>query len=202
MGVVTAIVPVKALAHAKGRMAAELDPALRGELVAWMLGRVLAACTASEVIGEILVIAGDGAAADLVGPGPARVLVEPRPGLQHALAAADATTAGRPATLVVAADLPLVLAADLDAVWGAATGDRCVVVAPTRDGGTGALLRLPGGIIATAYGPGSAAAHLALAAAAGVAAVRVERAGLAFDVDTPAQLAELAALHAAGLPSR
>jgi 2-phospho-L-lactate/phosphoenolpyruvate guanylyltransferase len=116
-------------------------------------------------------------------------VLEPRPGLGRALATADATAAGAAATLVVAADLPLVAAEDLDAVCAAGARGPAVVVAPTHDGGTGALLRRPPRLIPTAYGPGSAARHLALARAAGASALVVDRQALALDVDDAAGLA-------------
>jgi 2-phospho-L-lactate/phosphoenolpyruvate guanylyltransferase len=152
-----------------------------------MFGRVAAASRDAMSVGRVLAVAGDGAAARVAQEHGVEVLIEPRPGLQLALATADAALADADATLVVAADLPLVEAVDLDLVCDAAVADG-VVVAPTDDGGTGALLRRPPLVIAPAYGPGSAARHLARARAAGVAAVRIERRGLAVDVDDAAGL--------------
>lgn len=186
---VTAIIPVKALHAAKGRLAPALAASERRTLVATMLERVVRACQGCAAVEDVLVVAGDAAAASLAAGLGVRVLVEPVAGLDRALAAADAATAGAEATLVVAADLPLATAADLDRVVAAATAARTVVVAPTVDGGTGALLRRPGAVSGTAYGAGSAAAHLALARAAGAVAVRIDVPALAHDVDTPEQLA-------------
>jgi len=194
-GSVVAIVPLKALDSAKGRLAGAMDAQGRRRVVDRMLRSVLAACNDCASVTDMLVVAGDKPAARLAAAAGARVLIEPEPGLDAALAAADAVTSQAHVTLVVAADLPLATGADLDRVFAAAAdAGQAVVVAPTRDGGTGALLRRPPSIIATAYGPDSAAAHLLLAAVAGVAAIRVDVAGLAHDVDTPAHLtAELLA---------
>ncbi|HVL99187.1 MAG TPA: 2-phospho-L-lactate guanylyltransferase [Egibacteraceae bacterium] len=183
-----AIVPLKALDEAKSRLAGHLDQAQRRELTAWMLSRVLAACRAARSLGDVLVVAGDEAAALLARRLRADVILEPLPGLPAAMATADRATAGAPATLVVAADLPLAAPGDLDAVCRAGGNDACVVVSPTRDGGTAALLRRPGAVIATLYGAGSAAAHLRAGRQAGVQALRVRRAGLALDVDTAEDL--------------
>ena len=185
---VTAIVPIKALAAAKGRLSESLDPQDRRALVAWMAARVLRACAQCEAIADTLVVAGDEAAAEIGRAAGAAVLVVAEPGLQAALSVADAATAERGATMVVAADLPQATAQDLHAVIEAGADLHGVVVAPTSDGGTGVLLRRPPGVIGTAYGPGSAGAHAALATAAGVPVVFVHRTGLAEDVDTPAQL--------------
>lgn len=188
---VTAIVPLKALAHAKSRMAGHLDEAGRRELVAWMLDRVLDACLGAEAVSHVIVVAGDAqAAAEAIRWG-VEVVVEPAAGLAAALATGDRTAAGMHVTLVVPADLPLATAADVDAVCAAGAHVPSVVVVATRDGGTGALLRRPGGVVGTAFGPGSAAAHLGLAAAAGIRPVRLDLPNLAFDVDTPGDLRAL-----------
>jgi 2-phospho-L-lactate/phosphoenolpyruvate guanylyltransferase len=180
---VTAIVPLKALGAAKQRLAGRLGAQERRDLVAWMFERVVAACRDARATSDLLVVAGNADSAALARRAGVETLMEPRPGLDAALAAADAALAGVGATLVVAADLPLVTPDDIDRVCVEAAAQRVVAVAPTYDGGTGALLRRPPRIIPTAYGPDSAARHLALAAAADVSAVRLEVAGLALDVD-------------------
>ena len=192
---VTAIIPLKALPQAKGRLAGALDADERRAVTTWMATAVLEACARCEQISDILLVAGDEAGAALAAERGARALVVAEPGLAAALHEADRAVAGAACTLVVAADLPALTAEDLTAVITAA-GDEgpIVVVAPTSDGGTGALLRRPAGVIATAYGPGSAARHAALAAAAGVRVCVVERPGLAADVDTPEQLRTALAL--------
>lgn len=190
-----AVVPLKALSRAKGRLAGHLPARDRRELVAWMFARVIAACRGASGVGAVLVVAGDDAAADLA-RGLTRglavqVVVERKPGLAAAMAAADDATAAATASLVVAADLPLAGADDLDTVCRAGRRGPCVVVAPTRDGGTAALLRRPAGVIVPAYGPSSATAHLAAAAAAGARGVRLAVPALAFDVDTAEHLRAL-----------
>ena len=193
---VTAIVPLKALADAKGRLSQALDPAQRQSFAAWMAGRVIAACAACAGIDDVLVVAGDEAAAAVGRQAGARVLLVAEPGLRVALERADAETEGCSATLIVAADLPEASAADLTAVLAADASRRAVVIAPTHDGGTGALLRRPPAVMGTAYGPGSAAAHVELARAAGLEPLTLRIGGLARDVDTPAQLPAALALVA------
>ena len=193
----TAIVPLKALASAKGRLSLALEPAQRRWFVAWMAQRVIAACQACDAIDEVLVVAGDQAAADVGLQAGAQVLLVTQEGLRVALDRADAATAGHATTIVVAADLPEVAADDLGRVFAAAgAADRAVVIAPTYDGGTGALLRRPPSLMPTAYGIGSAAAHIDLARAAGVLPQVLDLPGLARDVDTPEQLPAALALAA------
>ena len=193
----TAVIPLKALASAKGRLADALEPEERQAFVAWMARRVITACRACDDISEVLVIAGDEAAATVARDAGVPALVVTEPGLDVALARADAATSDRPTTLIVAADLPELTPADLTAVVAAAQGSEpAVVVAPTHDGGTGALLRRPPSVMGTAYGVASAAAHVQLARAAGVTPVVLDRHGLARDVDTPGQLPSALALVA------
>lgn len=149
-----------------------------------MFAQVVSACRGASLLGDVLVVAGDDAAAALARELRVEVLVEPAPGLAAAIGAADRALAGAPASLVVAADLPLARAGDLEAVCRVGARGPCVVVAPTRDGGTAALLRRPPGLVRPDYGPGSAAAHLRAGERAGAHAARVDLAALAFDVDT------------------
>jgi 2-phospho-L-lactate/phosphoenolpyruvate guanylyltransferase len=182
---VTALVPLKALAEAKGRLASQLTPEARAELAAWMLARVVEACAAAPSVTGLLVIAGDAAAARLATSLGVEVAVVGPPGLDHAVAAGHELLGPRPATLVLAADLPLATGPDVEAVC---TTDADVVIVPTPDRGTAALLRRPPSVIPTGFGPGSADRHAALAAAAGARTRIIERPALGLDVDTAEQL--------------
>ena len=91
--------------------------------------------------------------------------------------------------VVIPADLPLVTGEDLDAMVEALPGVPGVVVCPTADGGTGGLLRAPGGIVPPCYGPGSADAHVDAARRAGVPVRRLLLPGLALDLDRPSDIA-------------
>ena len=72
----------------------------------------------------------------------------------------------------------------------AAADGPAVVIAPDRLGtGTNGLALSPPGIIGFRFGAGSFAAHRAEAQAAGVEPAVVVRPGLAFDLDTPEDLA-------------
>lgn len=184
-----AIVPLKALDRAKGRLAGELDPAARRELAGWMLNRVVEACLSTRSLTRVLVVAGDEAGADLARAAGAEAVLQHRPGLNAALSMADDAVGQAEASLVVAADLPLASPEDLERVVAAAPPGPAVVVVPTEDGGTGVLYRRPARVVRTAYGPDSARVHLRLAVEAGVPAVRLQVPGLALDIDTPAQLA-------------
>ena len=77
---------------------------------------------------------------------------------------------------------------------GLIAGRRGLVIVPDRHGtGTNALVLSPPDAIEPSFGPGSFARHVAAAEAAGVPHRVEEVPGLALDVDTPDDLAELAA---------
>ncbi len=192
---VTAVIPLKALHAAKGRLADALDREQRRALVERMFLSVLDACRSAEPVTDVLVVAGDDAGAELALSEGVRAVVPPGVGLPAALEHADRLLAGERATLVVAADLPLLSAEDVRRVCSAGVHERAVVIAPTWDGGTGGLLRMPGDVIGTAYGVGSAAAHRRLAEAAGLEPVLLELEGFRLDVDTAEQLAALRERH-------
>jgi 2-phospho-L-lactate guanylyltransferase len=106
-----------------------------------------------------------------------------------ALAAAAAELVSASLVAIVSADLPFLRADEVEELL-AATPDRGIAVARALDGGTNAVSMRPPGLVRTRFGePGSAALHAAL----GVPAVVVDLPGLAFDVDTPADLARMQA---------
>jgi 2-phospho-L-lactate/phosphoenolpyruvate guanylyltransferase len=174
------IVPLKALAEAKGRLAPEVGPLQRRLLAIAMFEDVIAALQAVPALAAPVVVSPDREVwrrADAMG---CRVVEEP-PGagdLNAALTAAAASGAGDGSLLVVAADLPLASAAGLERVLAAAGAP--VAVVPSADGGgTNVLAWRDPASFAPSFGPDSAARHLAVPGA-----VRVDDFGLSLDVDT------------------
>ena len=94
------------------------------------------------------------------------------------------------AALVVLGDVAGVQPGDLETLIRALPPSRqpATVLAPSRDGGTSALLRSPFNCIEASFGPGSASLHRARAEDAGVAFTQVELASLAIDIDTPTDI--------------
>jgi 2-phospho-L-lactate guanylyltransferase len=174
------LVPVKALAAAKGRLGPSLSPLERRLLAIAMFEDVVAALQATPGLGVPLVVSPDREMwrrAEALG---CRVVEEPAgtAGLNAALEAA-AGRAGEGGLLVVAADLPLASPAGLRRVLEAAVAAPVAVV-PSHDGdGTNVLAWREPATFAPRFGPGSAARHLSAAGA-----VRVDDPGLAMDVDT------------------
>jgi 2-phospho-L-lactate guanylyltransferase len=180
------LVPLKALAEAKGRLAPEVGPLQRRLLAIAMFEDVIAALQAVPALAAPVVVSPDREVwrrADAMG---CRVVEEP-PGagdLNAALASAAKAGDGSP-LLVVAADLPLASAAGLERVLAA---EAPVAVVPSADGGgTNVLAWRDPGSFAPSFGPDSAARHLAVPGA-----VRVDDPGLALDVDTAEDLRTVA----------
>lgn len=183
---VTAIVPLRT--GGKTRLAPVLAPSERAALAAAMLADVASALHAAGV--ARVVVAAQGPPAVTAGHALGLEVLRDASegGLDQALRHAATRVGGSEGLLVAAADLPRLTAADVEQVLAS---PAAVVVAPTRDAGTGGLLRRPPGAIPTAYGPGSARAHLRLAADAGLRAEVVRAPGFAHDVDTLADLEQL-----------
>jgi 2-phospho-L-lactate guanylyltransferase len=93
--------------------------------------------------------------------------------------------------LVLPADVPAVAADDLTRIFSA---PEPVVLARSWDGGTNALLRNPPEIIAPKFGPQSAEAHQAAAAANGLECATVDAPSLYYDIDRFEDLQRLAEL--------
>src|SRR3990172_6335359 len=113
-------------------------------------------------------------------------------GVNQALAQAARTLAdqGASALLVVAADIPTALPADIEALLDALPA-RGIAICPTEDRGTGALALRPPDVVPFRYGRHSSVLHKREAAARGLPARVLHAASLARDVDEPGDLAQL-----------
>jgi 2-phospho-L-lactate guanylyltransferase len=181
------LVPLKRLDDAKSRLAAVLSADERAALMLELLHSVLAAAKEAEV-GPITVVSAETLARNGVTRFDDRGLA-----WNDALAAAMREVVKEPVATVVSADLPRVTADEIRALV-AATPDRGMAIARALDGGTNAVSMRPAGAVLTHFGePQSAAVHAQATAAAGLAALIIDLPGLAFDVDTPADLEVLRA---------
>ncbi len=187
-----AVVPVKSFVNAKSRLAPVLSERER-RLLARRLVRHTLEAVAGAGFDRVLVVSRDEDAIGLAQAMGLYGLRERARTLNQALrfAAAYAVSQAATSLLVVAADLPLITTADVEAMK-APPGYRGIVIAPDRGGtGTNSLFLSPPTAIRFAYGEDSFARHQAYAAAEGIEVRIVERPGLAFDLDTPDDLADL-----------
>jgi 2-phospho-L-lactate/phosphoenolpyruvate guanylyltransferase len=183
------IVPHRGLEAAKTRLSPVLSAEERGELAAHLLRRVLR--VARQAIADVVVITPSAALRELVEEAGARLLVQRGLGLNEGLdqARAAAVAEGIETLIVLHGDLPELALADVEALTAAVPGPTGVAIAPDKTGtGTNGLALQPPDVIGFHFGAGSRAAHELAARTAGVAAVIVERPGLAFDLDTPEDL--------------
>jgi 2-phospho-L-lactate guanylyltransferase len=184
LGSQAVLIPVKAFEQAKRRLGVSLSDEERVALVRAMATNVVAAAHPLPVA----VVCDDASVAEWAEALGATVIWEPGQGLNGAVRSAVDQLAAAGVTWVTVAhgDLPRATGV------GAIAPFDGVTLAPDRhDDGTN-VLRLPAASPFTfAYGPGSFRAHRAEAVRIGLA-VRVLRVpALAYDVDWPADVAEL-----------
>jgi 2-phospho-L-lactate/phosphoenolpyruvate guanylyltransferase len=189
-----AILPVKSFASAKQRLAEALGAGSRQALAQAMFADVLGTLRRVPGVDAIAVVTADRVAESAAAGG--RVLVLREQGERGHSAAAmlgirRALADGYDRVLLIPGDTPLVQPAELAALVAGSTG---VVVVPDRHGtGTNALALAPPDTIEPSFGPGSLRRHVAAAEAADIPHRVEEIPGLALDVDTPDDLAELTA---------
>ena len=187
-----AIIPVKALASAKSRLSKILSPAERRLLVQTMLGDVLAALLAAPSVARVGVISADPAVLAQARLAGAEPLADRSDGLNAALSQAAQHYTAAEALLVLPADVPLVTPAAIEQLVAAAERPRGAAIAPSRDGGTNALLLRPPLALPFHFGVGSLAEHTRAAREHSLPLRVATPPGLHLDVDHPEDLLLLA----------
>lgn len=176
------LVPVKAFARAKERLAPHLDPDERAALARAMATHVV---HAAEPL-PVAVVCDDDGVADWAASQGAMVLLEPGRGLNGAVASGVARLGAAGATEVVVAHSDLPLAEDLARLAGF---DGVTLVPDRAEDGTNVMCVPAGAAFGFAYGPRSFSRHAGEAARLGLA-LRVRRdPELTLDVDVAADLA-------------
>jgi 2-phospho-L-lactate/phosphoenolpyruvate guanylyltransferase len=198
-----AAVPFRGPVGSKRRLAGLLDASERERLSLAMLDVVLHELVDAEIVERVLLVTP--AQSEPVRRDHERVTVvdetdtavgrDTADGLNRALRQAQrlAAAGGADRLLMVPADLPLIGAADIGRLL-VASRNAAVVIAPDRaETGTNALLVKPPLALEASFGDGSFDRHRRLAAQAGLTVTVVRRPGLALDLDTPADVAQLLA---------
>ncbi len=183
------VIPVKSLRRGKSRLAGTLSDAARESLNREFLAHALDVAASFPGLGDTIVVSPDPEALAAARARAAHTLRDPGGGLNAALhrAMAAARARGAGAALVLPTDLPWATAEDLAGIAG--RGEGVVIVPDRRRAGTNALCIAPPAGFAFRFGSRSFAAHVAEARRAGRALVVADSRNLAFDVDTPADLA-------------
>ena len=176
------LVPLKALDRAKSRLAGALSAAERAELMRSLLERVVGVVREAGVERITVVTAEPIEGYD--------IWLDRGLAWNDALATAAVEVVTTPIVAVISADLPLVQPDEVEELLET-TPAQGIAIARALDGGTNAVSMRPPGLVRTHFGePQSAAVHAGL----GVEHVVVDLPGLAFDVDTPEDLARMQAV--------
>ena len=194
MSGVWALLPFKGAAGAKRRLAPVLTASEREGLVLAMVRDVLEALTASASLAGVLVVSRDPIAQVLAREFAAEVYADNASDLSGAVRQASrfvATQRSASGTLFVPGDVPLIRADDVDAVL--AHHDRVTLVPDAYDVGTNAAASSPPNAFEYLFDGKSFKPHIASARRAGIEARIVRRAAFGLDVDTIAELIEVAA---------
>jgi len=188
------IIPVKSLALAKGRLAGILTPSERRALVLAMLQDVLTAVRATRGVDRVGVVSVDVAALTLAGDMGAEAMSDEASDLNGALAQAATyyAASGAATILVLPADVPLISSGEIERLIALRAGVRGVALAPSRDGGTNALLMWPPLALPFLFGHASLASHAQAARKRGIEPQLFRSPGLELDVDRPDDLWALA----------
>jgi 2-phospho-L-lactate/phosphoenolpyruvate guanylyltransferase len=191
------LVPSKGFAAPKQRLSPALDGTRRCALARAMLDDVLGALAAWRERPEVAVVTGESEAAAMARARGFEVIEDhEQAGETEAVAAATrlCVRMGVASTLVIPADIPLVTAAELEAVLkglapGLAPGTVLVPAADER--GTNAVLRRPADLFPLRFGNDSFLPHWLAAQATGHAVSVMRLPGIALDVDNPSDLVAL-----------
>jgi 2-phospho-L-lactate guanylyltransferase len=191
---IAAIVPVKALPGTKSRLRDRFADRVVEGLAAAMLRDVVDALLRVPALARVVVVTPDAAVAEVARRAGAEALVRDDPGLNTAIEAATAEICSDPddGVLVVLGDVAGIESAEIVQLLAALDGPG-VALAPSRDGGSSAVLRIPHDAIPARFGPASAARHRDLADGAGVRFHELPLPSLAIDVDDPEDLEALLA---------
>jgi 2-phospho-L-lactate guanylyltransferase len=188
-----AVVPLKQLEQAKGRLANVLSADERRSLMLAMARDVLTALSRSKELTGILLVSRTTEADALAQTfGTERFAESPTANLSQALIQASdylTTQLNAQGAMIVPADVPLITPEEVDALL--AQHDKVTVVPDDENLGTNALLCSPPNCIEYVFDGRSFKPHVDAAFAAGITPTIMPSSGFSLDVDTPTDLRKL-----------
>lgn len=192
MPMIYGLVPVKKLAKVKNRMDGFLSLPERQALSLAMLEDVLTVLSTSRVLHRVTVVTSDPQASDLAGEKGAEVIAESE-GIDSESQAVDygasvLSQRGVESILVIPLDVPLVTSTDIEKLVAERSMAPSVVMAPSKDGGTNALLKTPPDVIPSRFGYDSLRLHQQEAEKRGVKYKVLTLPSLVLDIDSPEDL--------------
>jgi 2-phospho-L-lactate guanylyltransferase len=183
------LIAIKERSRCKTRLADALAPAARAQLVREMLEAVLSAAHAAPTVRQIIVVSPERDSVSAHIP----VLADTGEGLNSALTQAHRVLRdfGSREVVILPADLPTLVAADIDALVHAGRSGGFALAPDTAGTGTNALCLVSAQPFCFQFGPDSKRLHLREAQLRGLRPALVHLPGLEFDVDSPADLNRL-----------
>jgi len=187
------LVPVKNLANAKQRLAHALEQSSRTELAQAMLADVLDAL-AESAVDEVSVVTSDPFTMGIADHYRFAVIpddsnISETSAIEMAIQVCESR--GIRSTLVIPADIPLIEAADIRAIYTSAPANGTVLVPSADQRGTNAVLRRPASLFPLRFGNDSFMPHLVAAIATRTSCVVLSLPRIALDIDTPEDLQQL-----------
>ncbi len=187
------LVPVKNLANAKQRLAHALEQSSRTELAQAMLADVLDAL-AESAVDEVSVVTSDPFTMGIADHYRFAVIpddsnISETSAIEMAIQVCESR--GIRSTLVIPADIPLIEAADIRAIYTSAPANGTVLVPSADQRGTNAVLRRPASLFPLRFGNDSFMPHLVAAIATRTSCVVLSLPRIALDIDTPEDLKQL-----------
>jgi len=189
-----ALLPLKDLVEAKSRLAGLLRPAERRALAQAMAEDVLSSLRKSDEVSRVVMVSDDPGAKALCAIYGAECWSEASLGCRGLNPVIDAAatrmrTEAGDTLLVLHADLPLLSAADIDAVILQQSQHGGLVIGPDRRASGTNLLAFSGQTLPEfRFGADSCSRHRAGASEAGIAVSLVQRVGIECDIDEPQDL--------------
>ncbi|MGQ9680064.1 MAG: 2-phospho-L-lactate guanylyltransferase [Candidatus Bathyarchaeia archaeon] len=187
---VFAAILVKSLSGSKSRLSKVLSPSERMRLTVAMLRDVLRAVRDSETVSETIIVSPESDVLKLADGLGVRGVLQTGQGLDGAV---DQTTRWclrnqGGSVLILPVDIPLISFEDVNNIAGLASTSRAVVISPSLDGGTNAMLQRPPGVIPPCYGPDSFRKHLSSALSRRVKVGVYRSSRVSLDIDSPEDL--------------
>jgi 2-phospho-L-lactate guanylyltransferase len=193
MSDIWAIIPVKEFDGAKHRLAELLSPHERLVLAATMLADVLDAVAGCKRLAGVMIVTIDPNATVLGQNIGARILTEgARDGHTGSVNAGRRILAreGRGGMITLPGDIPATRAAEIDAVLSAHLAPPSFTISPAHDDlGSNAVVCSPPEMVPLRFGDNSYFPHLDAARRQGIEPTVIRQAGIAMDIDHPADLA-------------
>lgn len=191
------VVPVKPFAEGKSRLATVLSWQQRRGLNHYLFHNLLTQAQAAQVFTGVVVVGRDPQVVAEVTWAQVAFEQEEKQSLNQALEQGRrrALLQGAEAILILPADLPLLTVGDIIQLYKLGQVQPRMVIAPSHDGGTNALLLHPPQMIPFAFGEQSFTRHCTLANKVRLPYRIYESPSLSFDLDWPKDLAQLSMLH-------